>query len=149
MTTPIPVDELRAWRDADFPVQPGTNEEKALRFLAANPDYGWPPKEIATRTDISESSITKTVARLHEKSLVDKVSGRYFVKPERLAEIQGFLGDRHNLQEMASEPYLTPVHPVKSDNSERDSEGAERASGDEVDAVVQDVVDEIAEKSEE
>lgn len=148
MTTPIPVDELKARKDAEFPVQPRTNEEKALRFLSANPDFGWPPLEIAKRTDVPGSSITKTVARLYEKGLVDRVSGRYFVKPERLDEIQGFLGDLHNLQEMASERYQTPVHPDQH-TPEQDAEGAERMSEDEVDAVVQDVVNEVTGEAEE
>lgn len=139
MTDPVPVEELRARSDADFPVKPGTNEEMALRFLAANPDYGWPPRAIANRTEIPESSVTKTAARLHEKGLVDRSSGYYFVVPERLDEIQGFLGDLHQLAELAGEPGQEPVHPPG--RAGRGSEQRESTSDAEIDEIVDDVAD--------
>lgn len=140
MTSPIPVDELRARDDAEFPVKPGTNEETALRFLAANPDYGWPPASIADRTDIPASSVTKTVARLHEKGLVERVSGYYFVPPERLAEVQGTLGDLQQLRVMAGEPGQTPVHPAG--RAEPGDDGpTDAASADEVDDIVQEIAE--------
>lgn len=139
MTEPIPVERLRAREDADFPVKPGTNEEAALRFLAANPDYGWPPKGIANRTEIPETSATKTAARLYEKGLIDRSAGYYFVRPGRLDEIQGFLGDLNQLAELADEPDLEPVHPPG--RTERDRSAPEPTSAAEVD----EVVDEIAE----
>lgn len=137
MTDPVPLEELKAREDADFPVQPGTNEEAALQFLAANPDYGWPPKEIANRTEIPESSATKTAARLYEKGLVDRSSGYYFVAPERLAEIQGFLGDLHQLTELAGEPGQEPVHP--SGRTDPVIEESAAVSEEEIDEIVEDV----------
>lgn len=140
MTGPIPVDELTARAAVDFPVNPGTNEEAALRFLAANPDYAWPPKEIADRTSVPSSSITKTAARLHEKGLVDRSSGYYFVPPARLDEIRGVLGDLQQLTTMAGEPGQTPVHPTG--RTDREGDGPEApASADEIDVIVHEVVD--------
>lgn len=140
MTDPVPVAELRAREDADFPVKPGTNEEAALRFLAANPDYGWPPKEIANRTEIPQPSVTKTTARLYEKGLVDRSSGYYFVAPARLDEIRGILGDLHQLSEMAGEPGQTPVHPPG--RAERGSDVPEEAaSAGEIDEIIREVTD--------
>lgn len=139
MTEPVPVEELRAREDAEFPVKPGTNEEDALRFLAANPDFGWPPKTIADRTEIPESSATKTAARLYEKGLVDRSAGYYFVVPERLDEIQGFLGDLHHLVELAGEPGQDPVHPTGP--TERERAEPEPSSTSEVDELVDEVAD--------
>lgn len=139
MTGPVPVAELKAREDADVPVKPGTNEEAALRFLAANPDHGWPPKAIADGTEIPESSVTKTVARLHEKELVDRSSGYYFVAPERRDEIQGFLGDLHQLAELAGEPGQEPVHPPG--HTDRGSDERESTSEAEIDEIVGDVAE--------
>lgn len=141
MTDPVPVEELRARAGADFPVKPGTNEEVALRFLAANPDYGWPPSAIANRTEIPQTSATKTATRLYEKGLVDRSAGYYFVLPERLDEIQGFLGDLGQLADLAGEPDQEPVHPPG--HTERDRTASEPPSAAEPD----EVVDEIAEGS--
>lgn len=139
---PTPVDELKVRDDADFPVHPGTNEEEALRFLAASPDLGWTPTEVADHTTIAASSITKTMDRLHEKTLVDRVQGMYFVKQGRLDEIQGVLGDLHGLRMMADEPHQTPVHPEEGAASpDRDRDGEQRASDTDVDAIVQDALD--------
>lgn len=136
MTDPVPVAELEAREDVDFPVKPGTNEEAALRFLAAHPDYGWPPKEIANRTDVPESSVTKTAARLYEKGLVNRSLGYYFVAPERLDEVQGFLGDLHQLAELAGEPGQEPVHPAG--RADRGTEASAGASEDEIVEIVED-----------
>lgn len=143
---PTPVNELKKRDEASFPVRPGTNEEEALRFLAANPDLGWTPKEIAAHTTIAETSITKTMDRLHEKTLVDRVQGMYFVKPERLDEIQGVLGDLHTLRAMAGEKSQKPVHPEQRTARNEREEDVEytRASETEVDGIVQDTLDEGA-----
>lgn len=121
MVEPIRVEELqnREKSQLEFPINPGTNEETALRFLAANQDFGWPPTKIAEHTDINENSITKTVQRLYEKDLVDRVAGRYFLNPELSDEISGHLGDLHNVE-------VTQAHPERniqtSDQSEDISE---------------------------
>lgn len=147
-TMPTPVDELKRRDEESLPVRPGTNEEEALRFLAANPDLGWTPKEVAAHTTIAATSITKTMERLYEKTLVDRVQGTYFVKQGRLDEIQGVFGDLHNLRTMAGEKRQTPVHPEEQDTSDR-RKGEEvytRVSEAEVDTIVQDALDKGAEK---
>ena len=83
---PYHVDELR--RDEPFPVSPETNEHAALRFLVANHDYGFSPSEIATETEISKSSASKTMSRLHEKGLVNRSQGAYYIDPERVESLK-------------------------------------------------------------
>ena len=83
---PYHVDELR--RDEPFPVSPETNEYAALRFLVANHDYGFSPSEIAAETKITESSASKTMSRLHEKGLVSRSQGAYYIDPERVESLQ-------------------------------------------------------------
>lgn len=83
---PYHVDELR--RDEPFPVSPETNEHAALRFLVANHDYGFSPSEIAAETEISKSSASKTMSRLHEKGLVCRSQGAYYIDPERVESLK-------------------------------------------------------------
>lgn len=130
---PVRVDELKEQEtaDFDFPINPGTNAETALRFLAANPEFGWPPAKIAERTDINEGSITKTMQRLHDKDLVDRISGRYFVNPEFQEEITGLLGDLHNVAQSQAHP---EQNRQMSDQQEDISDP--HASEDEVDELL-------------
>lgn len=134
MTEPVRVDELIERRDADIDVEPDTDQEAALRFLASNSDIAYPPKFIAEHTDITEGSVNKVMTRLFDKELVDRISGRYFIPEQRLAEIRGVLGDLHNLEEMAAEPGQTPVHP--DGTVERDRQRTSRASDGEVEALL-------------
>lgn len=83
---PRHIDELR--NDDPFPVKPGTNEYEALSFLVSHREYGFTPAEIADHTDVSSSSVSKTVARLYEKGLVSRSSGAYYVEPERADEVK-------------------------------------------------------------
>ncbi|MFQ3476108.1 MarR family transcriptional regulator [Halonotius sp. F2-221B] len=83
---PYHVDELR--REEPFPVTPETNEHAALRFLVANHDYGFTPSEIAAETKITEGSASKTMSRLHEKGLVSRSQGAYYVDPERVESLK-------------------------------------------------------------
>ncbi|WP_082220746.1 MarR family transcriptional regulator [Haloferax gibbonsii] len=106
MPEPMRVEDLKDREESqfEFPVEPGTNEETALRFLAANPDFGWPPSKIAEKTGINPNSITKTVKRLQEKGLVECISSRYFVDPDQFDEITGMLGDLQGLDQIDSLP---------------------------------------------
>ena len=130
MMEPVPVDDLkkREETEIDFPINPGTNEEAALRFLSSEPEFGWPPAKIAAHTGINENSITKTMQRLYEKNLVDRISGRYFVNPELQEEINGLLGDLHNAAQ-------SQTHPEENiQTSEQSADIADpHASEDEVD----------------
>lgn len=141
MPVPVPVDQLQARKRESFPVKPGTNEAEALRFLAANPEYGWPPKKIARLTSVSEKSITKTTARLYEKGLVERESGYYFVPQKRLKEIQGYLGDLHNVEELAGEKHQVSVHP------ESRIEGSQETPEPATESELDDLVDSIANES--
>ena len=85
-TMPRRVDKLRSREP--FPVTPGTHEYDALSFLVRNRDYGFTPTEISDRTDVAERSASKTLARLFDKGLVDRVQGVYFVDPDRAADLQ-------------------------------------------------------------
>ena len=79
---PYHIDERR--REEPFPVHPDTNEYATLRFLVANPDYGFTPSEIVAKTEIAENSTSKTMSRLFEKGLVCRSQGAYYVDPERV-----------------------------------------------------------------
>lgn len=134
MAEPVRVEELqeREESELEFPISPGTNEETALRFLAKNQDFGWPPKKIAEHTDINANSITKTVQRLYEKNLVDRIAGRYFLNPDLSAEISGLLGDLQNVA-------VSQAHPeqnVPTSEQEEDISG-ELASEDEVEDLLE------------
>lgn len=115
---PMRVEELqkREHSEIEFPINPGTNEETALRFLASEPEFGWPPKKVAEHTDIKQSSVTKTMQRLKKKNLVDSISGRYFVNPNLQAEITGLLGDLHNVAESQTHPESN--EPTSTDDSD-------------------------------
>lgn len=76
---PIHVDDLT--NDEPFPVKPDTNEYKALSFLVAHREYGFTPSEIADHTDVNQSSVSKTMARLFEKELVERSEGAYYAPP--------------------------------------------------------------------
>lgn len=93
--------------------------EGVLRILCQNSEQTLSPSGIATEFDQSISSVRGALLQLESEGLVKKESGRYFVNQRRLAEIQGVVGDSHNLRQMARETGQTPVHPeetVSTDN---------------------------------
>jgi len=61
------------------PVSPGTNAHELLSVLLDHPDMGFSPKELAEMTDVPHSSVHKTLARLQEKGLVQKVDSYWAV----------------------------------------------------------------------
>jgi hypothetical protein len=61
------------------PVKPGTNAHELLSVLLDHPEMGFTPKELAEMTDVSHSSVHKTLARLREKALVRKVDSYWAV----------------------------------------------------------------------
>lgn len=83
---PYHIDELR--RKEPFPISPETNEYAALRFLVANHNYGFTPSEIGDKTEITDTSASKTMSRLHEKGLVSRSQGAYYVDPERVESLK-------------------------------------------------------------
>ena len=83
---PIHVDDLTG--NEPFPVKPDTNEYEALSFLVAHREYGFTPSEIAAHTEISEASVSKTMARLFEKDLVERSDGAYYAAPDRVETLK-------------------------------------------------------------
>jgi hypothetical protein len=86
---PVRVDKLTD--DEPFPVTPDTNEYEALDFPVRHHEYGLPPREIAERTDINESSVAKTMRRLDENDLVERSDEIYYVDPVRVDTIKARL----------------------------------------------------------
>lgn len=64
------------------PVRPGTNAHELLSVLLDHPDMGFTPKELAQMTDVSHSSVHKTLSRLKEKGLVRKVDSYWAVSED-------------------------------------------------------------------
>jgi hypothetical protein len=130
---PLPVEKLheRAFADLEFPIiDPGTDEATVLRFLTRDPEYGWPPKSIAERTDIDPNSISETLQRLEETMLVDCLSDRYFVNPYLRDEINGLLGDLHNVAATRTLPESN--EPTSTDDSDVAAPHASEADIDDV-----------------
>ena len=55
------------------PVKPGTNAHELLTVLLNHPEMGFSPKELTELTDVPYPSVHKTLSRLREKGLVQKV----------------------------------------------------------------------------
>lgn len=70
--------------DADDlpPVRPGTNEHELLATLLEHPDMGFTPRELADLTDVTHSSIHKSLTRLREKGLVRKIDSYWAVEDD-------------------------------------------------------------------
>ncbi|MDL0139425.1 helix-turn-helix domain-containing protein [Halobacterium salinarum] len=83
---PVPVDDLT--NNDPFPVKPDTNEYEVLSFLVAHHKYGFTPSEIAARTDLSEASASKAMARLFEDGLVERAETIYYIDPHRANELK-------------------------------------------------------------
>mgnify|MGYP000100224195 FL=1 len=64
----MPVD-FESYRPTDLPGE-GTNGRQILRYLAAYPDLGFTPSEIADELDIPRGSVGTTLGRLEERGLV-------------------------------------------------------------------------------
>ncbi len=71
--------------DETPPVKPETNAHELLSVLLAHPEMGFSPKELAEMTDVSHSSVHKTLARLREKGLVRKVDSYWAVTDDTAA----------------------------------------------------------------
>ncbi len=96
----MPVDRLKDQREADLDIQPGSNQESALRLLATTPDTAYKPSEIEDETEIPEGSGPKVLSRLSDKSLVGSEKGYYYVNNEKLSDIRLHLGETHQRKAM-------------------------------------------------
>ncbi|WP_058364921.1 MarR family transcriptional regulator [Haloparvum sedimenti] len=64
----MPVD-FESYRPTDLPNE-GTNGRRILEFLAAEPETGYRPAEIAEELDIPRGSVGTTLRRLERRGLV-------------------------------------------------------------------------------
>lgn len=72
-----------------LPVKPGTNAHTILRVLLEHPDLGFTPSELAELTDIPSGSISKTLSRLADRDLVERIEGYWLVGDDTYAEYVG------------------------------------------------------------
>ncbi len=91
--------KLDSYTDAP-PVTPGTNAHKLLAVLIEHPEMGFTPKELVELTDVGNSSVHKTLARLREKGLVRQVDS-YWAVAEDVAASQ--IATVVSLQEIQAE----------------------------------------------
>jgi len=148
---PIHVDELTS--DEPFPVKPDTNEYEALSFLVAHREYGFTPAEIADHTDISESSASKTMARLFEKGLVERSEGAYYVDPDRADTLKQRLTSLDSAVELfesapsddayAEQGWEDQVPSIDTDDSSTTStEGSTATAEDQAEELITELEDE-------
>jgi len=76
----MPVD-FESYQPSDLPDE-GTNGREILEFLAATPDMGYRPKEIAEELGIPRGSIGTTLSRLQERGLVRHKGEYWAINPE-------------------------------------------------------------------
>lgn len=74
-----------------LPVKPGTNAHAILRVLLEHPDLGFTPSELAELTEIPAGSVSKTLSRLAERELVERIDGYWLVTDETHATYVGSL----------------------------------------------------------
>lgn len=80
-----------AFDDDPFPVNPDTDEYEVLDFLVRHHECGFGQSEIADRTNITESRVAKTIARLTEKGFVKRSDRTYCVDPDQVDVLKGRL----------------------------------------------------------
>ena len=82
-------------RETTFSVyESGTNPHTILQFLATNADKAFPPKEIATETDITPSSVRVTLTRLEKTGLVDHADTYWSINEAELGSQRAALVSR-------------------------------------------------------
>jgi DNA-binding IclR family transcriptional regulator len=67
---PISADQFEEIDDESGPTQ-GTNADKILSYLAANPEKAFTQSEIVDATDVTAGSVGPTLVRLRERGRVD------------------------------------------------------------------------------
>lgn len=73
---PIDIEQFEREDDAALRTR-GTNAERVLSFLAANPRKAFTPSEIAEATDVLRNSIGAVLTRLEDRALV-RHKGNYW-----------------------------------------------------------------------
>jgi DNA-binding MarR family transcriptional regulator len=125
---PEHVERLKDRKELDFHIDPDSNKAKALAFLAADEKVGYRPSEIAARTDIPESSVTKTMQRLMSEGHVAAIDSYYYIPDNKLDKIRRVLTDTHSGKHLAENPDAE----VTWDEPEADAEDAAAEIVDEV-----------------
>lgn len=68
---PIDGEQFESIPPDDEGPAPGTNADKVLSFLRANPDQAFTQSEIAEATDVTRGSVGPTLVRLRDRGRVD------------------------------------------------------------------------------
>lgn len=90
--TDMPIERAHLEGDgALLPVKSGTNAHELLAVLVENQDLGFTASELAELTEVPRGSIGKTLSRLEERGLVEKIDGYWLVADDALATHVGAL----------------------------------------------------------
>lgn len=101
---PESVRRLKQWADAGGKIEPDSNKGRALAFLAANPGEGFTPTEIASQTEITEGSATKTMQRLAQEGYTVSIEGYHFIPEDRLGDVRAALTNAHAVKALDNRP---------------------------------------------
>jgi hypothetical protein len=90
--TDMPIERDHLETDGTLlPVKPGTNAHELLSVLVENRDLGFTAGELAELTDVPRSSVGKTLSRLKDRGLVEKIDEYWLVADDALATHVGAL----------------------------------------------------------
>lgn len=133
----MPIEIEKAHDTSEFPVKPGTNEHEIIEFLTVNNELAYTPTELAEETNVKETSIDKTLSRLHDKDLVERIEGgHYHVNKERYEWIAENVELLHAHQLPGSHGY---------DESNRTLSEEEKGNlSEETEELVEDIIEEEA-----
>lgn len=81
-------DKLCSQAKLDVSIARGTHKEAVLALLAATPDTGYTPKEIAAQTPVPKDSVYPVVRRLHDDGLIEKLSDHYLVAQDYVEAVR-------------------------------------------------------------
>lgn len=88
-----------------LPVKPGTNAHTILRVLLEHPNLGFTQSEFAELTEIPDGSISKTLSRLADRDLVERIDGYWLIADEADAEYVGSLLSLDAIEERHGEDF--------------------------------------------
>lgn len=82
---------LNALQTPDGTDTPDTQLREVLSLLARTPDSGYEPKEIASKTHTTHTTVYPILNQLQEGDLVEKLAGHYLINRDKLTTIQNDL----------------------------------------------------------
>jgi len=150
---PVPVDDLT--NNNPYPVKPDTNEYEVLSFLVANHKYGFTPSEVAARTDLSETSASKAMARLFEDGLVERAETIYYIDPHRADELKQRLAALESAARLfetapddayAKQGWEQEVPSLDRDESTEPASEHSKTAEERAQAIIEDIEDRRAEE---